>query len=88
MTTNNINDNTEQFKQLLRSSQRVGIESVIQNHETLGFFQAPASAGHHLNVPGGLVQHSLNVCRKFSNNVVFQGPFGTTYTWADVPENS
>ena len=28
------------------------------------------------------------VLNKFPNNVVFQGPFGTTYTWADVPENS
>ena len=27
-----------------------------------GFFEAPASAGHHLNVAGGLCQHSLNVC--------------------------
>lgn len=74
MTTNNINDNTEQFKQLLRSTQRVGIESVIQNLETLGFFQAPASAGHHLNVPGGLVQHSLNVCRKFPKQCCFSRP--------------
>lgn len=68
MTSNNINDNTEQFKQLLRSTQRVGIESVIQNLETLGFFQAPASAGNHLNVSGGLVQHSLNVCRVAQHN--------------------
>lgn len=57
-----INKNTEQFKMLLRSTQREGIENVIKNLENLGFFQAPASAGHHLNVPGGLAQHSLNVC--------------------------
>lgn len=29
--------------------------------ETTDFFQAPASAGHHLNCEGGLLAHSLNV---------------------------
>lgn len=57
----NINSNAEQCKALLRSTQRPGIDAVITHLEQLGFFQAPASAGHHLNVPGGLVQHSLNV---------------------------
>ncbi len=31
---------------------------------TLGYFDAPASKGHHLAVKGGLVQHSLNVTRR------------------------
>lgn len=56
-----INKNAEQFKALLRSTKRNGIESVIKNLESQGFFTAPASSVHHLNVPGGLVQHSLNV---------------------------
>lgn len=29
----------------------------------MGLFDAPASAGHHLNVKGGLVLHSLNTCK-------------------------
>jgi len=62
MQTIDIKQNAEQFKMLLRSTQREGMENVISNLETLGFFNAPASAGYHLNVPGGLVQHSLNVC--------------------------
>lgn len=60
--------NAEQFKMLLRSTQREGMENVIMNLEALGFFQAPASAGYHLNVPGGLVQHSLNVCLMAQQN--------------------
>ena len=51
----------EIFINLLLSTQREGIESVISELEKLGFFQAPASAGHHLNVQGGLLEHSLNV---------------------------
>lgn len=52
----------EEFLQLLRSTQRDGVEDVITDLEDLGFFEAPASAGHHLNVEGGLVKHSLNTC--------------------------
>ena len=30
----------------------------------LGYFTAPASKGHHLNWPGGLVEHSVNVVKR------------------------
>lgn len=46
----------------MRSTEREGVDEVISRLETLGFLIAPASSSHHLNVPGGLVQHSLNVC--------------------------
>lgn len=55
--------NKEEFEQLLRSTEREGIEYVIEDLEHDGFFEAPASAGHHLNCPGGLCQHSLNTYR-------------------------
>ncbi len=55
--------NQEEFESLLRSTQRDGIDYVIEDLEKDGFFEAPASAGHHLNVPGGLCLHSLNVCK-------------------------
>lgn len=62
-----MNDKTsaekEEFLQLLRSTKRDGVEEVIEDLESLGFFTAPASAGHHLNTEGGLVRHSLNTCR-------------------------
>ena len=55
--------NKEEFLQLLRSTERDGIEDVISDLEQLGFFEAPASAGHHLNIEGGLVKHSINTCK-------------------------
>lgn len=58
-----IKANKEEFLELLRSTQRDGIEDVITDLEELGFFTAPASAGHHLNVEGGLVLHSINTCK-------------------------
>lgn len=59
----NINENKEEFVKLLKSTGREGADDVIEELERLGFFSAPASAGHHLNVEGGLVQHSLNTCK-------------------------
>ena len=58
-----IKKNKEEFIELLRSTSRNGVEDVIESLEEMGFFSAPASAGHHLNIEGGLVQHSLNTCR-------------------------
>jgi hypothetical protein len=58
-----INANKEEFISLLRSTKREGVENVIEDLDDLGFFTAPASAGHHLNTAGGLVQHSLNTYR-------------------------
>lgn len=52
----------EEFITLLRSTERDGIETVIEELENLGFFTAPASTKFHLNVEGGLLEHSLNVC--------------------------
>ena len=53
--------NKERFVELLKSTQREGVEYVIEDLETLGFFEAPASSTQHLNYDGGLVEHSLNV---------------------------
>ena len=50
------------FIELLKSTGRDGIETVISNLEKLGFFEAPASTKFHLGYKGGLVEHSLNVC--------------------------
>ncbi len=59
----NIQKNKEEFVSLLKSAERPGMDDVIKDLEELGFFEAPASAGHHLNVAGGLVEHSLNTCK-------------------------
>lgn len=53
----------EEFCSLLRSTGREGVEGLIEDITRQGFFEAPASAGHHLNVEGGLAMHSLNSCK-------------------------
>lgn len=53
----------EEFIELLRSTNREGVEDLLEGLENMGFFSAPASANHHLNTEGGLVQHSLNTCK-------------------------
>lgn len=53
----------KEFVELLLSTGREGVERVIVELGKLGFFEAPASARFHLNYPGGLLEHSMNVCR-------------------------
>lgn len=53
----------EEFVELLRSTNREGVDDLLEDLEKDGFFKAPASAGHHLNVEGGLVLHSLNTAK-------------------------
>ncbi|MBO4822306.1 MAG: HD family phosphohydrolase [Prevotella sp.] len=59
----NIEKQKTEFLELLLSTKREGVEETIEDLENLGFFEAPASAGHHLNKKGGLVLHSLNTCK-------------------------
>lgn len=58
-----VQENKEEFCRLLRSTKRDGVEYVIEDLEKLGFFEAPASTRFHLCNRGGLVEHSLNVCK-------------------------
>jgi hypothetical protein len=51
----------QQFIDKLRTTQREGVDNVIKHLDRLGFFVAPASTKFHLNVKGGLMQHSWNV---------------------------
>lgn len=51
----------ETIKELLLSTERTGIENLINHMEEFGFFNAPCSGSHHLAVRGGLAEHSLNV---------------------------
>lgn len=51
----------QQFLQLLRSTNRQGIENVINWLEESDFFDAPASTMFHGNYAGGLLEHSMNV---------------------------
>lgn len=65
MSTNNevITANKAKFVELLQSTGRRGIDDTIATLERLGFFEAPASTRFHLAYEGGLLEHSLGVCR-------------------------
>lgn len=48
----------------------------------LGYFKMPASAGHHLAVQGGLVEHSVNVTRRL---VQLTETLGVRWSRAESP---
>ena len=51
----------ERFLELLRSTNREGIEELIKFLESSDFFTAPASTKFHGDYEGGLLEHSLKV---------------------------
>ena len=57
-----MNDNRTEIIELLRSTNRPGIEDVIVWLDTApSFFEASGARIHHDNVVGGLASHSLKV---------------------------
>lgn len=46
---------------LLMSTNRPGMEKLIDHMEEIGYFEAPCSGGNHLAKEGGLAEHSWNV---------------------------
>lgn len=65
---------------LLKSTEREGIDGLIEAMEQGGFFTAPCSSDKHLCCPGGLAEHSLNV---YSAMVDIDAGLA-----ADLPEDS
>lgn len=61
MATIDKEANRQRFIDILRATGRDGIDYVIEDLDTWGFFEQPASARNHFNFPGGLALHSLNV---------------------------
>ena len=57
-----MNEPKTKLKEMLLSTNRVGMVKVIERLEEQGFFKAPASTKFHLNYEGGLLEHSMNVC--------------------------
>lgn len=53
----------DKIKELLKQTERAGIEDLIEWMENNGFFDAPCSSKYHLAQPEGLAEHSLNVFR-------------------------
>ena len=64
----------EKFIELLKSTNRLGIEDLISFLEKTDFFTAPASTRFHGSFEGGLLEHSLKVYEildyKAKNNVL------------------
>jgi len=54
-------ENVERFEQLLMSTNRAGIENLLEFIRKSDFYTAPASSRFHSSYEGGLLQHSLNV---------------------------
>ena len=48
---------------MLKATERDGIQEFIESMIENGFFEAPCSGGNHLCKLGGLAEHSLNVCK-------------------------
>lgn len=55
---------------LLLSTNRPGMDKLIQYMEENGFFTAPCSTQYHLAKDGGLAEHSLNVYH-YANAIAF-----------------
>lgn len=56
-----IEENTKRIIMELRNINRKGFDELIDYLIKSDYFIAPASSMHHLNIKGGLAQHSLNV---------------------------
>ena len=59
----------EEFINLLRSTNREGIEDLISFLEKTDFYTAPASTRYHGDFEGGLLEHSMKVYEIFKNKV-------------------
>ena len=64
-----IEANKEKIIELLRSTNREGVEELIRFLETSTYFTCPASVRHHNNCPGGLADHSLKIYYILKNKV-------------------
>ena len=53
-----------EYKKVYSIIERPGAADLLQWMGANGFFEAPASKRHHGAEPGGLAQHSINVCRR------------------------
>ena len=64
-----MNSNKEKIINLLRSTNRPGMDNLIKWMESSDFFTAPASTKYHLHCKGGLAQHSINVYERLKAKV-------------------
>lgn len=66
LTKEQIKENKERIIQLLNSTDREGMENVLDYLEKNDFFEIPSSLHRHHNWEGGLAQHCLGVYDRLS----------------------
>ena len=66
ISENSIKESREKIISLLKSTQREGIEKVIDFLDKNNFFNMPSSINRHHNWEGGLAQHCLGVYDRLS----------------------
>lgn len=74
-------DAVQQYRLMWRENlaDRPGADSLMKWMEKMDFEKCPASAGHHLNVPGGWCAHAVNVAMNAAdlcNTPAFSGVDG------------
>lgn len=73
MKERKINMYKEKITELLLSTNREGMDKLVEHMENGGFFTAPCSTRYHLSKEGGLAEHSLNV---YENALRISGGLG------------
>ena len=74
MTKEEIEEQKEMILDLLRSTERDGIDKLADYlSDSTDFFTAPASTRFHNNFSGGLAQHCLNVYENFKSLLEIKG---------------
>lgn len=53
------------FREVMVSTEREGIEDLLDFMQELGFYDAPASGGNHCCKDGGLLEHTVNVMQYY-----------------------
>ena len=62
-----MNENVKTYESLLASTNREGMDKLLEFIRKSDFYTAPASSKYHLSCEGGLLQHSLNVYYALEN---------------------
>lgn len=76
LSREDVEKNKEKIIRLLQSTEREGMDMVINYLEENNFFEMPSSLNRHHNREGGLAQHCLGVYERLSK------------TGEELPENS
>lgn len=66
----------EKIIELLKSTERKGIDKLIKYMEESDFFNAPCSTQYHNSFEGGLAEHSWNVCQFMSRRLYSHDEYG------------